>query len=74
MKQKNVSQLALQLSFWIVMITYISSYFYIVDGAKKITWITKFATHTIYVAIHCNSIPTLLKQLIFEYYATPLQL
>jgi len=38
-------------------------------------WIAEdIATHCIYDAIHYNSIKTQLKQLIFNYYATPLQL
>jgi hypothetical protein len=31
----------------------------------------RVATHRIYGATHCNSIATMLKPLIFNYYATP---
>ncbi len=34
----------------------------------------KVATHRTYSATHCNSIATMLKPLIFNYYASPLQL
>jgi len=46
-------------------------YFYIVNVIKQVAIV---ATHHICGAIHCNSIATLLKQFIFNYYATPLQL
>jgi hypothetical protein len=53
---------------------YNSLYFYIVSVIWQVAWVAWVATQYIYNAIQCNLIATLSKQLIFNYYATPLQL
>ncbi len=44
-------------------------YLYAMNVNRQVAWV---AIHHIYNATHCNLIATLLKQLIFNYYATPL--
>jgi hypothetical protein len=72
MRKKGVLQLALQFNFWVAMTIFNSMYFYVVNVIGQVV------THWKYDAIHCNSITKLIanvsKQLIFNYYATPLQL
>jgi hypothetical protein len=72
--KKCVLQLTLQLNFWIAMTTCNAPYFYVVDAMKQIAWVAKVVIHYIYNATHYNSITILLKQFIFNYYVSPLQL
>jgi hypothetical protein len=51
-----------------------SLYFYVVNAIGQVTWVARIATHHTYGAIECKFIATLSKQLIFNYYATPLKL
>jgi hypothetical protein len=69
MRRNDALQLALQLSFWIVM-TICNSYFYVMSVIRQLAWV---AIHSIYGVIYCNSIAILLKQLIFNQYAIPIQ-
>jgi hypothetical protein len=69
MRKNNALQLALQLSFWIVM-TICNSYFYVMSVIRQFAWV---AIHSICGVIYCNSIAILLKQLIFNQYAIPIQ-
>jgi hypothetical protein len=65
-------------TFWVKKVfcnwPYNSLYFYIVSVIRQIAWVVRVATHYICSAIQCNLITTLSKQLIFNYYAIPLQL
>jgi len=72
-EKMGILQLALQFNFGVAMSTCNSLYFYVVSVIKQVAWIARIVTHHIYDAIHCNSIATQL-QLIFNYYATQLQL
>jgi hypothetical protein len=47
---------------------------YVANAIGEIAWVAKVITHYIYNATHYNSITILLKQFIFNYYVTPLQL
>ncbi len=58
-KTKIKLQLALQFNFWIASDTCNSLFLYAVNVNGQVTWI-------VYDATHCNSIITLLKQLIFN--------
>jgi hypothetical protein len=69
--EKRCFAIVLQFNFWVTMTTRNPPYFYIANVIKQVAIV---ATHHICGAIHCNSIATLSKQLIFNYYATPLQL
>jgi hypothetical protein len=64
MKKKVVLQLALQLIIFLRCECYSTSY----KSCKS----CRVAIHCIYGATHCNSIVIMLKQLNFNYYATPL--
>jgi len=66
-EKKGVLQLALQLNFWVANDTYDYLYLYVVNVNGQVTWV---ATHHIYGATHCNLIVIMLKQFIFNYYAT----
>jgi hypothetical protein len=68
MKQRGVLQLALQLNFWVAEDTYNSMYLYAMNVKEQVAWIAKLQ-FIIYIVQH---IVTLSKQLIFNYYATPL--
>jgi len=68
MKKNGVLQLSLQFNFRAVKDTCNSLYLYIVSANGQV------AIHHIYDATCCNSIATKSKQLIFNYYSTPLYL
>jgi hypothetical protein len=68
-KKMGVLQLALYLNFWVAPNTSNSLYLYIVSANEQVAWV---ATNHIYNAIHPNTIATLSKQFIFNYYAIPL--
>jgi hypothetical protein len=68
-EKKKVLQLALQFNFWVEMMICNSQYLYDVSVIGQVAWSARVAIHHIYDAIHCNSIATLFKQLIFSYYA-----
>jgi len=69
--KKGVLQLALQFNFWVESDICNSLYLYAVSAIGQVA---RVATHRIYGATHYNSITTLLQQLLFNYYATPLWL
>jgi hypothetical protein len=58
-----VLQLALQFNFWVIEDTCNTLYLYVVSVTGQVAWVV---THHIYVTIHCDSIVTLSKQLIFN--------
>ncbi len=60
-------QLTLQLNFLVALDTCNSPYLYVMRAIGQVAKVARIATHY-------NSIITLLQQLLFNYYATPLQL
>jgi hypothetical protein len=71
MRTRGVLQLALQFNFWVAFDTCNSPYLYVVSAIGQVV---RVIIHHIYGAVYYNSIPTLLQQLSFNYYATPLWL
>jgi hypothetical protein len=67
-EKKGVLQLALQLNFWIAKDICNSLYLYAMSANGQVAWVAKLQ-FTIYMV---QLIATLSKQLIFNYYATPL--
>ncbi len=81
MRKRGVLQLALQLNFWVASDICNSEYLYVVNAIGQVARVARVAihciygaTHHIYGATHYNSITTLLQQLLFNYYATPIWL
>jgi hypothetical protein len=67
-RKKDVLQLALQFNLWVAKDICNSLHLYVMSSNKQVAWIAKLQL-TIYTV---QLIATQSKQLIFNYYATPL--